>query len=415
MDYNFDFNIDNLINNLEKLANFEIKLSDMDLNTLINLNEIFLKVKYDINQDYERINDEYSEKIYDTILKLNQKEELETQLENLKKEYDISKTTYELFSSKKQEVIENIINEIGDLMKSYYDFIHDHEDFNSPEIKVPKSTGLSLGLNFKEFIADPRTYSSEGHLDSLGLCIFLAFVKKFNKYDFIILDDIIATVDLGHKERVASLLFSEFKDYKFIITTHNKLWFEQLSRISQKYGMKNKINFVEILSWKLEKGPKFSLMKTSKEKIEKYLDEGDIYAAGNSIRRYSEQVFIGVCKANEIRVPLKEHPSLKEYTMSIRSHFKKTFNKDKEIKKQFQTLMDELEGNAYIGNLTSHENEINNDLTVGELEKFRDTVYEFEKFMKCWEHDNYLKFDNDKKIALCKTKSCSYVFNFSGN
>ena len=156
-------------------------------------------------------------------------------------------------------------------------------------------------------------------------------------------------------------------------------------------------------------------MKTSKEKIEKYLDEGDIYAAGNSIRRYSEQVFIGVCKANEIRVPLKEHPSLKEYTMSIRSHFKKTFNKDKEIKKQFQTLMDELEGNAYIGNLTSHENEINNDLTVGELEKFRDTVYEFEKFMKCWEHDNYLKFDNDKKIALCKTKSCSYVFNFSGN
>lgn len=413
-DYTFDFNIDNLINDLIKLANFEIKLSDMDLNTLINLNEDFLKLKNDIYQNYENKNDDDSEKIYETILKLNLKEELETQIESLKKEYKISKTTYELFSNKKQEVIENIINEIGYLMKSYYDFIHNNEDFNSPEIQVPKSTELSLGLNFKEFIADPRTYSSEGHLDSLGLCIFLAFVKKFNKYDFIILDDIIATVDLGHKERVASLLFSEFKDYKFIITTHNKLWFEQLSRISAKYGLKRKIDFVEIVSWKLEKGPKFSIMKTSKEKIEKYLDEGDIYAAGNSIRRYSEQVFIGVCKANEIRVPLKEHPSLKEYTMSIRSHFKKTFNKDKGIKEQFKMLMDELEGNAYIGNLTSHENEINNDLTVGELENFRDTVYEFEKFMKCWEHDNYLKFDNDKKIALCKTKSCSYVFNFSG-
>ena len=413
-DYAFDFNIDNLINDLIKLANFEIKLSDMDLNTLINLNEDFLKLKNDIYQNYENKNDDDSEKIYETILKLNLKEELEIQIEALKKEYEISKTTYELFSNKKQEVIENIINEIGYLMKSYYDFIHNNEDFNSPEIQVPKSTELSLGLNFKEFIADPRTYSSEGHLDSLGLCIFLAFVKKFNKYDFIILDDIIATVDLGHKERVASLLFSEFKDYKFIITTHNKLWFEQLSRISAKYGLKRKIDFVEIVSWKLEKGPKFSIMKTSKEKIEKYLDEGDIYAAGNSIRRYSEQVFIGICKANEIRVPLKEHPTLKEYTMSIRSHFKKTFNKDKEIKEQFKMLMDELEGNAYIGNLTSHENEINNDLTVGELENFRDTVYEFEKFMKCWEHDNYLKFDNDKKIALCKTKSCSYIFNFSG-
>lgn len=413
-DYAFDFNIDNLINDLKKLANFEIKLSDMDLNTLINLNEDFLKLKNDIYQNYENKNDDDSEKIYETILKLNLKKELEIQIEALKKEYEISKTTYELFSNKKQEVIENIINEIGYLMKSYYDFIHNNEDFNSPEIQVPKSTELSLGLNFKEFIADPRTYSSEGHLDSLGLCIFLAFVKKFNKYDFIILDDIIATVDLGHKERVASLLFSEFKDYKFIITTHNKLWFEQLSRISAKYGLKRKIDFVEIVSWKLEKGPKFSIMKTSKEKIEKYLDEGDIYAAGNSIRRYSEQVFIEVCKANEIRVPLKEHPSLREYVMSIRAHFNKTFNKDKEIKEQFKMLMDELEGNAYIGNLTSHENEINNDLTVGELENFRDTVYEFEKFMKCWEHDNYLKFDNDKKIALCKTKSCSYVFNFSG-
>lgn len=146
------------------------------------------------------------------------------------------------------------------------------------------------------------------------------------------------------------------------------------------------------------------MMKTSKERIEKHLEEGDIYAAGNSIRRYLEQVFIGVCRANEVRVPLKEHPSLEKYANAIKSHFKKTFNKDKSVKEQFNYLIDELKGNTYIGNLTSHENEINSDLTIGELEKFRDTVYEFERFMKYWEHDNYLRFDNDKKIALCKTK-----------
>ena len=413
--YSFDFNLNDLIDDLEKLNKFEIKLSQIDTETLTNLNKDFFSLKNQIAEDLENQSDDYIENLYESLLKLIKKEELEIQVEKTKKQYEISKITAETFENKKQEVIENIINEIGYLMKSYYDFIHNQEEFNSPEMNVPKSTSLSLGLNFKEFIADPRTYSSEGHLDSLGLCIFLAFVKKFNKYDFIILDDIIATVDLGHKEKIANLLFSEFKDYKFIITTHNKLWFEQLSRISAKHGIKSKINFVEILSWNLEKGPKFSMMKTSKERIEKHLEEGDIYAAGNSIRRYLEQVFIGVCRANEVKVPLKEHPSLEEYANAIKSHFKKTFNKDKAVKEQFNYLIDEIKGNTYIGNLTSHENEINSDLTIGELEKFRDTVYEFERFMKCWEHDNYLRFDNDKKIALCKTKSCSYIFNFSGN
>ena len=318
--YSFDFNLDDLTDDLEKLNKFEIKLSQIDAETLTNLNKDFLSLKNQIAEDLKNQSDDYIENLYESLLKLIKKEELEVQVEKTKKQYEISKITAETFENKKQEVIENIINEIGYLMKSYYDFIHNQEEFNSPEMNVPKSTSLSLGLNFKEFIADPRTYSSEGHLDSLGLCIFLAFVKKFNRYDFIILDDIIATVDLGHKERIANLLFTEFKDYKFIITTHNKLWFEQLSRISAKHGIKSKINFVEILSWNLEKGPKFSMMKTSKERIEKHLEEGDIYAAGNSIRRYLEQVFIGVCRANEVRVPLKEHPSLEEYVNAIKSN-----------------------------------------------------------------------------------------------
>ena len=417
-EYDFEFDLNPLLTDLDNLARFNIKLSQMDENYLNNLNIEFETLKNALTEEFNELNDDLNQNdlnnVYEVIFKLTQQEENKKELEVLEKQHKTSKLTHELLKTKKQNALENIISEIEELVSKYYNFIHNHEDFNTPKINVPKNNRLSLDLNFNKETADPRTYSSEGHLDSLGLCIFLAFAKKFNKYDFIILDDIISTVDLSHKERIADLLFTEFKDYKLIITTHNKLWFEQLRRITIKHGIKSKFNFVEIISWKLETGPRLSITKTSKEKIENYLDEGDIYAAGNSIRRYLEQVYIEVCKANEIRVPLKEHPTLEEYNSSVRAHFKKVFNKDPDVKNQFNTIMDELGGNAYIGNLTSHKNEINYDLTVPELEKFRDTVYEFEKFMTCSEHGNYLKFDNNKRIAICTSKSCSYVFDFSG-
>lgn len=42
----------------------------------------------------------------------------------------------------------------------------------------------------------PRALISEEHLDSLGLCIFLAFVKKFNEdCTLVVLDDIVSIID----------------------------------------------------------------------------------------------------------------------------------------------------------------------------------------------------------------------------
>lgn len=359
-EYDFNYNLDDLIEKLEKLANFEITLSEIDSNCLINIEKDFNDLKAKIESDFDNLNDETSNElknIYEILINLDQKQEMDLELEKLEKQAETSEITYELFKDKKQKAVETIIEDIEQLVNDYYNFIHTDEEFNSPEINVPKSTGISLNLKFNEITADPRSYSSEGHLDSLGLCIFLAFAKRFNKYNFIILDDIISTVDINHKERVAMLILSEFEDYQFIITTHSNLWFRQLKNYVHNYHLNNKYTFAEIRSLDSNTGPVLTKNMSSKELIDKYIELGDTFAAGNAIRRYLENVFEQVCRVNQIPLPLKQHYMIDDYFKVIKPFFldSKIFNSSPKIKNYYEQVFRILDSSRYMGNLLSQD------------------------------------------------------------
>ncbi len=69
---------------------------------------------------------------------------------------------------------------------------------------------------------DPRGFNSEGHLDSLGLCIFLAFVKHFNAgFPLMVLDDVVSSIDARHRSHICDLPLEEFSDYQLFVTTHD--------------------------------------------------------------------------------------------------------------------------------------------------------------------------------------------------
>lgn len=103
---------------------------------------------------------------------------------------------------------------------------------------------------------DSRSFASEGHLDTLGLCIFLAFNKQFNNLGLMVLDDVLTTVDVTHKEKIANLLLEDFEDFQFIITAHDKLWVDELEELCTKYGRDNVV--YEIEEWSLDEGPVIS-------------------------------------------------------------------------------------------------------------------------------------------------------------
>ena len=416
--YKSNLNLDDLIRNLEKLADFEINLSDIDSNTIINLETSYNQLKTEIQRDFDNLDNSNNENlinIYEAIIDLNEQKNIENELKEIEKQFEISDNTYELFQSQKQKFLTEIIEEIQVLVEKYYNFIHVDEDFNSPKIDVPKSKQIKLDLNFNNLTADPRSYSSEGHLDTLGLCIFLAFAKKFNKYNFIVLDDIISTVDINHKEKIAMLVLNEFKDYQFIITTHSKLWFRQLKNYVNNNNMEQKYIFCEIKSLDPIRGPLLTENMFSKELIEKYIEMGDTFAAGNGIRRYLENLFEKICMINSIPLPLKKHYMVDDYFKAIKKFFfkSKLLNSNSEIKQYYTEVFDNLDSSRYMGNLLSHNDEDNLDVSISEVEKFRDAVYTFEKSMKCTKgHDAILRFNVNGKFAICSKEKCMEKISF---
>lgn len=400
-----EHDLSNLIEDLEKLSNFNKKVSQMDKDILKNLNEEIISLKEKYDSDFENLTN-----VRQVIINLAEKQKIEENIKRLEKQVDIAQKTSDTFEETKKETLREILEEIIENIREYYDFIHKGDNNHTPGMNVDKSK-ITLNMIFGDEEHNPREYSSEGHIDSLGLCIFLAFVKVFNRYKFIILDDIIATVDMEHKERIARLLFEEFEDYTFFITTHSKLWFEQLRRISMTYP-KN-VSFEEILDWDEKIGPTLSKSIPQEERIEEYIKENDSFAAGNGIRRYFEFILDNVVKENEIKLPLKQHYSLDEYYRPVKSYFKEMFN-NSEVEEYYNEIFDELNKTAYMGNLMSHNNESNYDLTINEIKLFRDAVYKFKESMTCHEHKTkYLKFERKKRMATCTQDKCNDVFVFT--
>ena len=74
----------------------------------------------------------------------------------------------------------------------------------------------------------PRLTLSEGHRNSLGLCIFLALVRLRAPTERpIVLDDIVSSLDREHRGRVIDLLAGDFADRQVLLFTHDHEWFVQ--------------------------------------------------------------------------------------------------------------------------------------------------------------------------------------------
>ena len=135
----------------------------------------------------------------------------------------------------RKQGVENLLDALETDFDRFYRMLHPGEGYEAIRIPVQKQKRGSLALRagfHRHQDAHPLNFFSEGHLDSLGLCIFLSFIKRFNgDLKLIVLDDVLTTVDSAHRLRVARMLAQEFSRYQFVITTHDRLWAKELERI----------------------------------------------------------------------------------------------------------------------------------------------------------------------------------------
>ena len=397
--------LNDLADDLEKLSELEITANDMDREALTDLENELASLE---------ANSKNLSEIFDAILLLSKRKKIEKELKIVERQKEVAEISSKLFSQKKKEAIESQFEKIVERIAEYYNFIHEDDELINPDVKVKNSKGLILELIFGNGKgSDPRSYASEGHLDSLGLCIFLAFAKIYNKYDFLVLDDIISTVDLDHKEMVIRLLFEKFEGYTFIITTHNKLWYEQLRRLASANNLTNDFTFMEIIDWDKIEGPILSKNPSSKKRIEEHLLANDTFAAGNAIRRHLEFLLDDLCKRNNIPLPLKKLYTVNDYYGPVKSYFLEDVFKETNVEDYYKNVFQELDNTTYMGNLTSHNNEANYLLVKSEIEKFKNAVFGLEAAFKCTTHESqYLNLDKKRRIGICSNEKCKDIFEY---
>ena len=408
---NISFNNEKLI-----LRNLYSDLNDL-LNTgeKINVNESLFKkindkitlLKENLNKYFEENNDNTDLFIINNaLIELAKIKDLEAQILSLERKCAVAKKALDTYTKSKKKFINNIINEIKEDIRFFYNYIHEDDMISCPDIKMTGTNHLEVFLDSFGKSVDPRSFASEGHLDSLGLCIFLAFNKKFNPIPFLILDDVIATVDMGHKERIARLLIEELEDYQIFITTHSKLWEEQLRRMTQISP--RSVNSYEIISWNLQEGPIFGKPESAEKKIEKYLspDYYDLNAAGNTARRYLEYILKQVCKTNRLKLPYVEQPDLNSMFTRAMSDTQKAV-KGTPLLTYYEDVWKDLNKLRFMANVLSHDNLNFDEVSYSEVKNFCDAVINLRKAVTCEKDGHFLIFDKAGKRLKCSGGRCS--------
>ena len=192
----------------------------------------------------------------------------------------------------------------NDFVKNYI-VLHENEKTFSAKIR-PDGAGVKLLVDFfGKGVFPPHALHSEGHQDSMGVCLFLALMSKLsgNRVGFAVLDDVIMSVDVDHRRAVCDLLLKRFPDRQFFITTHDKTWARQL----EKTTVVARQNVISSRGWTVETGPRW-VREDLWAQISTSLQNGDVPSAEAVLRRELEEMFDEICICLAAPVPYSGQP-----------------------------------------------------------------------------------------------------------
>ncbi len=221
------------------------------------------------------------------------------------------------FTAAREAAIQGVFEHIAQKVLQYYRALHDYgdgaEQSECTALLLTSSSraatgGLRLAIQFLGLAdsCDPRAFLSEGHLDSLGLCLYLATVRLFNPVGtMLVLDDVLTSIDMEHRHRVGELLFSEFSDYQILITTHDEHWFSTLQSSARARGKQSEWVFNRIANWTLDGGPESAAFEGTWEFVEAHLNEDSFRELGGPLRLVLEDFLKRTAEVLKVRVEFR--------------------------------------------------------------------------------------------------------------
>ena len=210
--------------------------------------------------------------------------------------YQKSQILYKTFLESRDKILNQLYSEIKDRFVELYRELHLDDEIEFKAIIISEGAGVDFKVDFHgRGVNPPNALHSEGHQDSMGICLYLALAERLTQgfIDLIILDDVMMSVDAPHRREICNLLANFFKGRQFFITTHDQTWARQL----QSEGVIKARNRIEFSNWTIENGPSVNISGDIWDEIDDDLEINDIPSAAAKLRRGSEEYFSQVCSA----------------------------------------------------------------------------------------------------------------------
>ena len=178
-----------------------------------------------------------------------------------------------------------------------------HDDEERFEAKLKPSLGkLGFDVDFygRGFFP-PGAYHSEGHQDGMGLCLYLALMNHLagDAFTFAVLDDVLMSVDAGHRREVSKMLVEQFPRTQFILTTHDEIWLRHMKTV----GLIEPKRYAHFRTWNVDLGPTEWDDREVWEDIKGHLSTNDVRSAAALLRHYLEHFSKEAC--HSLRAPVE--------------------------------------------------------------------------------------------------------------
>ena len=208
-----------------------------------------------------------------------------------------------LYREQIREKASSVIGAISSDIARMWGILHPDEKVEDVRLNLPTDIdkAIEIGLKFYGIEQDsPRLTLSEGHRNSLGLCIFLAMAKK-DTDNPIVLDDVVVSFDRNHRGMVGELLTQEFPDRQVILFTHERDWYIDL----RKQLDAKQWEFKTLLPWESpEVGIRFSEKQFGFDDARGHLLTSPD-SAGNTARKIVDTSFAVLAESLQVSLPYR--------------------------------------------------------------------------------------------------------------
>ena len=288
------------------------------------------------------------------------------------------------FEDLERRLMSDILARISATVTAFYKSLHPGEDYDDVVLHfLPDDRGVEFSLvAYGERVSPPRLVLSESHLNSLGICLFLAAAREFNRANgFLVLDDVVNSFDAGHRGQLAELLVQELSDFQLIVLTHDPIWFDMLKRIAPAANWE----FRKIVGWSYDQGVEMELSPRDQlARVDRAIATGEESWAGNLLRQHMEGRLKFLCEAMGARVRYRsgyrnERRTAGELLQDLHAHLK-----HRNFDGAGEPVWNSLEACAFVTTIASHnQRQPITGLSMGDIRYARQKIEELENLFEC--------------------------------